>query len=119
MTDPSAGFFSAKLAAMVGGLFGGAAILTFIKPKSVGEAFMRGGVSVGSAIIFASPLLRYFDFADTWDYQAIAGFVCGFFAYSLLGMVANLLIKHKDSTILDFANDVRGKKDVKRTTRRR
>lgn len=119
MTDPSTGFFSAKLAAMIGGLFGGAAILTFIKPKTIGEAFMRGGVSVGSAIIFSSPILRHLGFPDTWDYQAIAGFVCGFFAYSLLGMIANLLIKHKDSTILDFANDVRGKKDVKRNIRRR
>lgn len=118
MTDPSTGFLSAKLASMIGGLFGGAAILTFIKPKSVGEAFMRGGVSVGSAVIFASPVLRYLDLPDTWDYQAIAGFITGFFAYSLLGMVANLLIKHKDSTILDFANEVRGKKDVKRSTRR-
>lgn len=119
MTDPSSGFFTAKLASMIGGLFGGAAILTFIKPKSIGEAFMRGGVSVGSAIIFASPALRYLNFPDTWDYQAIAGFIAGFFAYSILGMIANLLIKHKDSTILEFADNVKGNKNAKRSTRRR
>lgn len=114
MTDPSAGFFSAKLAAMIGGLFGGAAILTFIKPQTIGEAFLRGGVSVGSAILFSSPLLRAFDLPDDWDFQAMAGFVTGFLAYSILGMVANFLMKHKDSTIADAANDIRGKKNAKR-----
>lgn len=114
MTDPSAGFFSAKLAAMLGGLFGGLAILTFIKPKTIGEAFVRGGVSVGSALLFSGPLLRTFDLPGDWDYQAVAGFVTGFVAYSVLGMVANLLLKHKDSTITEFAGEIKGNKDAKR-----
>lgn len=114
MPDPSTGFFSAKLAAMIGGLFGGAAILTFIKPQTIGEAFLRGGVSVGSAILFSSPILRALDLPDDWDFQAMAGFVTGFLAYSLLGMVANFLVKHKDDTIVDAANDLRGKKNAKR-----
>lgn len=114
MTDPTTGFFSAKLASMIGGLFGGAAILTFIRPKTIGEAFLRGGVSVGSAILFSGPILRTFDLPSDWDYQAMAGFFVGFLAYSLLGMVANFLIKHKDSTITEAADDLRGKKNVKR-----
>ena len=69
MTDPTTGYFSAKIASMVGGLFGGAAILTFIRPKTVGEAFTRGGVSVGSAIIFSVPLLRYFDMGLDWGHR--------------------------------------------------
>lgn len=114
MTDPTTGFISAKLASMIGGLLGGAAILTFIKPQTIGEAFLRGGVSVGSAILFSSPILRALDLPDDWDFQAMAGFVVGFLAYSLLGMVANFLLKHKNSTITDAANDIRGKKNVKR-----
>lgn len=114
MTDPTSGFFSAKLAAMIGGLFGGAAILTFIQPKTIGEAFVRGGVSVGSAILFSSPILRALDMPDDWDFQALAGFALGFLSYSILGMVANFLVKHKDSTITDAADDLRGKKNAKR-----
>lgn len=117
MSDPASGFFSAKLASMIGGLFGGAAILTFIKPQTIREAFIRGGVSVGSAILFSSPLLRTLDLPDDWDYQAVAGFIVGFLAYSILGMVANFLIRHKDNTIVDAADDIRGKKDVKRSRR--
>lgn len=114
MTDPTTGFISAKLASMIGGLLGGAAILTFIKPQTIGEAFLRGGVSVGSAILFSSPILRALDLPDDWDFQAMSGFVIGFLAYSILGMVANFLLKHKNSTITDAANDLRGKKNVKR-----
>lgn len=114
MTDPSAGFFTAKIASMVGGLFGGLAILTFIKPKTIGEAFIRGGVSVGSALLFSGPLLKTFEMSTDWDYQAVAGFVIGFLAYSVLGMVANLLLKHKDSTITEFAGELKGNKNAKR-----
>lgn len=114
MTDPSSGYFAAKLASMVGGLFGGAAILTFIKPKTVGEAFMRGGVSVGSALLFSVPLLKTFDLPTDWDFQAMAGFFVGFMAYSILGMIANFLIAHKNSTITEAADDLRGKKNAKR-----
>ena len=56
MADP-ASYLTAKVASMIGGLFGGFAILTFIKPKSISEAFIRGGVSVGSAMVFGQPLL--------------------------------------------------------------
>ena len=114
MADPSSGFFTAKLASMIGGLFGGAAILTFIKPKTVGEAFIRGGVSVGSALLFSVPILKTLDMPTDWDFQAMAGFFVGFLSYRLLGMVANFLSKHKDSTISEAASDIRGKSDVKR-----
>lgn len=114
MTDPTSGFFTAKIASMVGGLFGGLVILTFIKPKTIGEAFIRGGVSVGSSLLFSLPALKALDLPTDWDYQAMAGFVVGFIAYSVLGMIANLLIKHKDSTITEFADEVRGSKNAKR-----
>lgn len=104
-------YLTAKIAAMIGGFFGGAAILTFIRPQSVGEAFVRGGVSVGGAIIFSGPLLHWIDIDNNWETQLMTGFVIGFVAYSVLGMVANFLIKHKNGTIVDAANDIRGKND--------
>lgn len=104
-------YILAKLASMIGGLFGGGAILTLIRPKSVGEAFMRGGFSVGSATVFAVPLLHWLDLDNNWENQLMAGFIVGFLAYSILGMIANFLIKHKDGTIIDAANDIRGKKE--------
>lgn len=113
MADPST-FLTAKLASMIGGLFGGLAILTFIKPKTISEAFIRGGVSVGSALLFAVPLLKTLEFPIDWDFQAMAGFTIGFLSYSILGMVANFLIKHKDNTVVDAANDLRGNHNAKR-----
>lgn len=114
MGDPGSSFLGAKLASMIGGLFGGAAILTFIKPQTIGEAFMRGGVSVGSATLLSSPILKIADLPVDWDYQILAGFVCGFVSYSVLGMIANFLIQHKDSTIVEAAHDLKGKSNDKR-----
>ena len=100
-----------KLASMIGGLFGGAAILTFIRPQTVTEAFIRGAVSTGSAVIFSAPMIDWFQLSNNWENQLMIGFVIGFIAYSVLGMVANFLIKHKNGTIIDAANDIRGKKE--------
>lgn len=98
MTDPT-GYLSAKIVSMIGGFFGGAAILTFIRPKTIGEAFIRGGVSVGTSIIFSDPLITYLNLVNNWDTQLMAGFCTGFVAYSVLGMVANFLAKTKDDDI--------------------
>lgn len=110
MSDPS-GFLTTKIASMIGGLFGGAAILTFIRPQTVGEAFTRGGISVGSSVIFSSPLLNLMEITNNWEAQLMAGFCIGFLAYSILGMVANLLIKHQDKDIVSVVKEI--KDDVK------
>lgn len=106
MADPTS-YVTAKIASMIGGFFGGAAILTFIRPKTIGEAFMRGGVSVGSAIIFAGPLLKILDLSTDWESQAMAGFVIGFLAYSVLGMVANFLIKNNNKDIVEAVKELK------------
>jgi hypothetical protein len=105
MTDPT-GYLSAKIASMIGGFLGGAAILTFIRPKTIGEAFIRGGVSVGSSMIFSAPLLKTLEMPLDWETQAMAGFVVGFLAYSILGMVANFLVKNQNKTIVDAVRDI-------------
>lgn len=102
-------YISTKLASMIGGFLGGAAILTFIRPQSIGEAFMRGGVSVGSAIIFSTPLIEFVDLKQTWENQAMAGFCVGFIAYSVLGMVANFLAKNQSKDIVQVVKEIKSK----------
>jgi hypothetical protein len=100
-------YILAKLASMIGGFFGGAAILTFIRPKTIGEAFVRGGVSVGSAIIFAAPSLKWMGLAAGWDNELMAGFVVGFLAYGILGMIANTLLKNQNKDLIDVVKDIK------------
>lgn len=100
-------YLLAKLASMIGGLVGGGAILTFIRPKSVSEAFMRGGLSVGSATIFASPILNWMDISNNWENQIMSGFVVGFLAYSILGMVANFLVKNQNKDIVEAIKEIK------------
>lgn len=106
MGDPSA-YLTSKIASMLGGLFGGAAILTFIRPKTIGEAFTRGGVSVGSAIVFSGPLLNYLDMNANWEGQMMAGFCIGFVSYSILGMIANFLAKNQNKDIVEVISEVK------------
>lgn len=106
MADP-ASYLTAKVASMIGGLFGGFAILTFIKPKTIGEAFMRGGMSVGSAMVFTQPLLVMADISNNWESQLMGGFVVGFLAYTVLGMVANFMIKNQDKDIVQVVKSVK------------
>lgn len=96
-----------KLASMIGGLFGGAAILTFIRPQTVGEAFIRGAVSTGSAVIFSAPLIDWLHVSNNWETQLMTGFVIGFLAYSILGMVANFLIKNQNKDIIEAVKEIK------------
>lgn len=109
MADPTT-YISAKLASMIGGFFGGAAILTFIRPKTIGEAFIRGGVSVGTAIIFSAALLELIGLSETIENYGVSGFCVGFLSYSVLGMIANFLYKHQNNDIVSVVNDIRGNK---------
>lgn len=106
MADPF-GYLTAKIASMIGGFFGGAAILTFIRPKTIGEAFTRGGVSVGSSIIFTAPVLRHLGYDSDWESQALMGFCVGFMAYSVLGMIANFLQKNQNKDIIEVATELK------------
>lgn len=107
MSDP-ASYVTAKIAAAIGGFFGGAAIMTWIKPKSISEAFIRGGVSVGSAIIFAGPILTHLGSASDWELQLMVGACIGFIAYSVLGMIANFLLRRQNKDIKEVVEEVKG-----------
>jgi len=106
MTDLVAAL-TGKIASMIGGLFGGFAILTFIKPKTIGEAFLRGSLSTGSAMVFANPAVKYLNIEDNWETHLMCGFVVGFFAYSILGMVANFLAKNQSKDIVEVVKDIK------------
>lgn len=112
MSEPIS-YISAKVAAMVGGFLGGAAILTFIRPKSISEAFIRGGVSVGSATIFSSPILDIINIDPNWENQSMAGFIVGFIAYGVLGMVANFLLKYQNKDIVEVVKEIKNGEDKK------
>jgi hypothetical protein len=106
MTD-LLGFLTTKIVSMVGGMFGGAAILTFIRPASIVEAFVRGGISAGSAVVFSAPLLEVFQMHSTWENQLMSGFCIGFVAYSILGMIANFLAKNQTRDVLEVIKDIK------------
>lgn len=108
MADPT-GYITAKVASMIGGLFGGFAILTFIRPKSISEAFMRGGVSVGSSMVFTYPLIDMIGLSNNWETQLMGGFCVGFLAYTVLGMVANFLQKNQHKDIVQVVKEVKKK----------
>lgn len=108
MADPT-GYITAKVASMIGGLFGGFAILTFIRPQTIGEAFMRGGVSVGSSMVFTYPLLDIMGISNNWETQLMGGFCVGFLAYTVLGMVANFLKKNQHKDIVEVVKEVKEK----------
>lgn len=107
MGDPST-YVTAKIASAIGGLFGGMSMMSFIKPRTISEAFARGGISTGAAIIFATPLLIALSLPTNWEMQLMAGGTVGFVAYSILGAVANFFSRNKDDDIVDLANKVRG-----------
>lgn len=106
MAEPIS-YLTAKITSMIGGFIGSAAILTFIRPKTIAEAFMRGGVSVGSAVIFSNPILEALGLNTNWEHQMMAGFCVGFIAYSVLGMIANFLIKYQHRDIVEVARDIK------------
>jgi hypothetical protein len=109
MLGPSE-YLTGKITSAVGGLFGGLGILTFIKPASINEAFMRGGISTGSAVIFAGPILEHVGIPNNWDTQIASGAVIGFVAYFILGAVANFFRKNEKSDILEVVDKVKGEK---------
>jgi hypothetical protein len=106
MADP-ASFVTAKIASAIGGFFGGASLMSFIRPQTIGEAFARGGISTGAAIIFAGPSLDLIGARVDWEWQLMAGGVVGFVAYSVMGAVANFMVKHREADIVELVNRTR------------
>lgn len=107
MGDPGS-YVTAKIASAIGGLLGGMSIMTFIRPRTISEAFARGGVSTGAAIIFATPVLTALSLPTNWEMQLMSGGIIGFLAYSVLGATARFLAKNQNDDIVELAHKVRG-----------
>jgi hypothetical protein len=90
---PATTFIGAKIASACGGLFGGLAVMAYMKPISILDASIRGGISTGAAIIGATLLMDIAHWPDIIEYHAIAGAVIGFSAWSVLGAFARVFIK--------------------------
>jgi hypothetical protein len=82
-----------KIAAAVGGLFGGLSVMAFMKPTTLLDATIRGGISTGAAIIGSTLMIDTMNWSDAVEYHAIAGALIGFCAWGVLGMCARVFIK--------------------------
>ena len=115
-------WISAKISSFIGGILGGLSILSYIPPKDTKEAFMRGGVSVGFALMFAQPILLQIGLEvkpnELWMYELGIAFLCGFVGYSVMNWVANFLAKNQDKDILEVGREIKNPKKKKRAKRK-
>jgi len=111
-------WIGAKISSFIGGILGGLSILSYIPPKDTKEAFMRGGVSVGFALMFAQPILLSIGLeikpADLWMYELGISFLCGFIGYSVMNWVANFLAKNQNKDIMEVGRELKNPKKKKR-----
>jgi len=108
------GYIAGKIAAGTGGLVGGFGVMTYIRPTNITEAFTRGGISTGSACIFAAPVLVVVGIEPTWDMQIASGATIGFVAYFVLGAVANFFRRNEKADIVEVVEEVKKVKKGKR-----
>jgi len=108
MAEPIISTAAVKVASGIGGLFGGLAILTFLQPKNIRDAAIRGGVSTGSAIIGAAPATKYLGMDPyDWELALTVGAAIGFCSWFLLSAVGNYFKKHEGEDILQVVKSVK------------
>jgi hypothetical protein len=103
---PEPGFLTAKIMAGLGGLLGGLTMMVFMKPKTILDATLRGGISTGSGIIFAPPIIEWLDMSLRMDSFLMFGFIVGFLSWGLLSLIAQIFInaEKKQQDLLDVVN---------------
>jgi len=114
----SATFIGAKIAAACGGLFGGLAVMAYMKPSTILDATIRGGISTGSAIIGSTLMIDSLGWSNSIEYHLISGAIIGFFAWSVLSVFARFFIKaeKKQLDILDLVNVIKPTKELNTLT---
>ena len=107
-------FLGAKIAAAIGGLFGGLAVMAYMKPTTFLDATIRGGISTGSAIIGSTLLIDALDWSKTVEYHLAAGAIIGFFAWAVLSMFGRFFVKaeKKQIDIVDVATSLNVMKPI-------
>ena len=100
---------AAKSASAVGGLFGGLTMFAFMRPTTILDATIRGGICTGSAIIFSPIVCDWLEAKHSIDHLLAAGAIIGFLAWGVLSMTARFFIKadaaNKD--IVEAAKDIK------------
>jgi hypothetical protein len=109
MSIELSGIVAAKSASAAGGLFGGLTMFAFMKPTTVLDATIRGGVCTGAAIIFAPILCDWLETKHTVDHLLAGGAVIGFLTWGVLSMTARFFIKAEASNtdIVEAAKEIK------------
>jgi hypothetical protein len=109
MSIEAAGYVAAKTASAAGGLFGGLTMFAFMKPKSILDATIRGGVCTGAAIIFAPIICDWLETTHTVEHLLAGGAVLGFLTWGVLSMTARFFIKAEASNtdIVEAAKELK------------
>lgn len=106
-------WITAKITSFIGGILGGLSVLAYIPPKNFREAYIRGGVSVGFALMLAQPILLQLGLemksSQIWIYELAVAFICGFIGYSVMNWVANFLSKNASSDVLEVYANIKKK----------
>lgn len=102
-------FLMHKIISGIGGLLGGLALFAFWRPLNMLDACIRSGISTGSAIIFAVPVLEFFELSLNMHMILVASAVIGFFSWSILSMIARSLKKYEreEKNIIDAYKDLK------------
>jgi hypothetical protein len=103
------GYVAAKTASAVGGLFGGLSMFAFMKPKTILDATVRGGVCTGAAIIFSPILCDWLDTKHSVDHLLASGAFIGFITWGVLSMTARFFIKAEanNTDIVEVAKELK------------
>ena len=84
-------------------------MFAFMKPTTIMDATIRGGVCTGSAIIFAPIICEYLQTTETTDHLLAAGALIGFLAWGVLSMTARFFIKAEtaNTDIVEAAKEIK------------
>jgi hypothetical protein len=107
--EAAGSYVAAKSASAAGGMLGGLTMFAFMRPKTILDATIRGGVCTGAAIIFAPVLCEYLETKLTMEHLLAAGAVIGFLAWGVLSMTARFFIKAEaaNTDIVEAAKELK------------
>lgn len=90
-------------------------MFAFWKPLNMLDACIRSGISTGSAVIFAMPMLEMLELRVDMDLALLAGAIIGFFSWSILSMVARMLKRfdREEKDLIDAVKEMRSIMDKK------
>ena len=106
---PEPAYLLAKAASALGGLLGGLTMMAYIRPISITDAALRGGISTGTGIIFSQPIIEWLNVTNSLEFLTLFGFIIGFLSWSVLALVARFFKKaeKEEKDIIDVVRDIK------------